>query len=81
MNQQQQQAVVRLGNRLFADAVGAAEAAADGISGHAATAAYFQLAGVVETMQAVGLQDSDAARHCGGLIQQLNERNRAYWCG
>ena len=50
MNSREQRAVVRLGNRLYADAIAAAQAAqADGTSGHLATAAYNQLAGVWET--------------------------------
>nr|DAF62797.1 MAG TPA: hypothetical protein [Myoviridae sp. ctiv53]DAX36601.1 MAG TPA: hypothetical protein [Caudoviricetes sp.] len=52
----------------------------DGVSGHLATAAYNQLAGVWETMQAVHSHDSTAADHIGHLIDQLNQRqgNRNY---
>ncbi|WP_225748494.1 hypothetical protein [Eikenella sp. Marseille-P7795] len=75
MNAQQQQAVIRLGNRLYHDAIAAAQAAqADGTSGHLATAAYNQLAGVWETMQAVRSPDSTAADHITRLIDQLNQR-------
>ena len=75
MNAKQQQAVIRLGNRLYHDAIAAANAdLSDGISGHLATAAYNQLAGVWETMQAVHSPDSTAADHLGRLIDQLNQR-------
>lgn len=78
MNQRQQQSVVRLGNRLYADAVAAAQAAlADGTSGHLATAAYNQLAGVWETLNAINSPDSTAADHIDGLIKQLNQRREA----
>ena len=63
MNAQQQQAVIRLGNRLY-----------HGVSGHLANAAYNQLAGVWETMQAVHSPDSTAADHISRLIDQLNQR-------
>ena len=66
MNAQQQQAVIRLGNRLYHDAIAAANAAlSDGVSG--------QLAGVWETMQAVHSPDSTAADHISRLIDQLNQ--------
>lgn len=81
MNAQQQQAVIRLGNRLYHDAIAAANTAmSDGVSGHLATAAYNQLAGVWETMQAVHSPDSTAADHISHLIDQLNQRqgNRNY---
>lgn len=75
MNETQQQAVIRLGNRLYRDAVGAAQAAEDGISGRLAEAAYHQLAGVYETLSAAGQAATQAARHIGGLIQKLNRMN------
>ena len=72
MTETQQQAVIRLGNRLYADAVGAAQAASDGISGRLAEAAYHQLAGVYETLSATNHAGTQAAHHIGGLIQKLN---------